>query len=106
MLDQVNALIEELQSVQVSNQEDLETFRLKFISRKGVVTELFQGLKHAQPEDRRELGKTLNDLKNQAETKFRELIASLENQSHLRSCSDNGPDLTTWWDQSWRYTSA
>ena len=82
MLDQVKALIEELKSVQVSNKEDLEIFRIKYISRKGVVSELFQGLKDAQPEDRRELGKILNDLKKQAETKFKEHIASLENQSH------------------------
>ena len=66
MLEQVKALHQELENIQASNQGELESFRLRFISRKGIITELFQGLKDAPPEDRKELGKTLNELKSQA----------------------------------------
>lgn len=92
MLDQLKSLQEELKSIQVSNQEELESFRLKYISRKGVVTELFQGLKDAEPEQRKALGQSLNELKNQAQAKFKELIRSLE----LQSQGSTGPekDLT------------
>ncbi len=78
MLDKVKELRQEIEEIQVSSQEQLEAFRLKFISRKGVVTELFQGIKHEAPEKRKELGKVLNELKNSAQQKFKELIDSLE----------------------------
>ena len=78
MLEQVQALREELNNIQVSTQQQLEEFRLRFVSRKGVIAELFQNLKNAAPEDRKELGKTLNELKNQAQIKFKELIKALE----------------------------
>jgi phenylalanyl-tRNA synthetase alpha chain len=81
MRDQVEALHRELDHIKVTNQEELESFRLKFISRKGVITDLFQGLKDADPEQRKELGKTLNELKNQAQLKFKELIKSLEDKA-------------------------
>ena len=92
MLDQVKSLHKEIEDVQVSNQAELESFRLKFISRKGVITELFQGLKDAKPEQRKELGQTLNELKNQAQRKFKELIRSLESQSGTSDAPET--DLT------------
>lgn len=92
MLDQVRALHQELKNIQVSNQEELESFRLKFISRKGVITELFQGIKDADPAQRKELGKTLNELKDQAQVKFKELIKSLE--ARLPASSAPEIDLT------------
>ncbi|GJM28074.1 MAG: phenylalanine--tRNA ligase alpha subunit [Cyclobacteriaceae bacterium] len=88
MLDQVKALHQELEKAQVSNQDELESFRLRFISRKGVITELFQGLKQAAPEDRKELGRVLNELKDQAQQKFKNLIHSLEVQAASTSSSD------------------
>jgi phenylalanyl-tRNA synthetase alpha chain len=78
MLDQVKTLHQELEKVQVSDKDELEAFRLRFVSRKGIIAQLFQGLKDAAPEDRKELGKILNDLKNQAQIKFKELIRSLK----------------------------
>jgi len=81
MLDQVKSLHQELENVQVTNQDELESFRLRFVSRKGIIAELLQGLKDAAPEDRKELGKTLNDLKNQAQSKFKELINSLTEEA-------------------------
>ena len=92
MLDKVKSLQEELNSIQVSNQEELESFRLKYISRKGVVTELFQGLKDAEPEQRKAFGQSLNELKNQAQAKFKELIRSLELQSQGSTAPEK--DLT------------
>ena len=88
MLEQVKTLTEEINNSQVSNQQQLEAFRLRFVSRKSVITELFQDLKNAAPEDRKELGKTLNDLKNQAQSKFKELIKSLEQEAPSQSSTD------------------
>jgi len=87
MLDKVNALKEEIENIQVSTQDQLEAFRLKFISRKGVITELFQGIKEVAPEQRKELGLLLNELKNSAQQKFKELVQSLESSSKSQGAS-------------------
>ncbi len=84
MQEKVNALKETITSYVAKNQEDLENFRLRFISRKGEVTALFADMKNVPVEDKKAMGQVLNDLKNTAQDKFQELIASLEEneQSH------------------------
>jgi phenylalanyl-tRNA synthetase alpha chain len=57
--------------------EELEDFRLKFISRKGLISDLFEEFKTISGESKKEAGKFLNDLKNLAEMKFRELVDHL-----------------------------
>ena len=78
MKEKAEALKAEISSHQVSDKEELEQFRLRFISRKSVISDLFAEMKNVAPEDRKEMGMVLNELKNQAQAKFKELIASLE----------------------------
>ena len=78
MKEKVEALKSEISEYKVSNKEELEQFRLRFISRKSVIGDLFAEMKNVPPENRREMGVLLNDLKNHAQAKFKELIASLE----------------------------
>lgn len=61
-----------------SNAEELEQFRLKFISKKGVFSELFEELKSASVEEKKELGQLINELKNMAKSRFRELVQQSE----------------------------
>ena len=93
MNDQIQALHEEINGSTVTNEAELEAYRRRFISRKSVVGELFGQLKQVAPEDRKAVGAQLNQLKNAAQDKFKELIASLE-QSQADSKKPNVPDLT------------
>lgn len=77
--DRVKELLQEIAISQVENKEQLEAFRLRYISKKGVVTELFEGLKNIPQEDRRAVGQELNTLKNLAQSRFQDFTASLEN---------------------------
>ncbi|KQS33420.1 phenylalanine--tRNA ligase subunit alpha [Dyadobacter sp. Leaf189] len=77
--EKVKELVSEIEKVTVENKEQLEAFRLKYISKKGVVTELFDGLKNIAPEERRAVGQELNTLKNLAQGRFQEFSAALEN---------------------------
>src|SRR5215217_2898618 len=77
--ERVKELTSEIDHVTISNKEQLESFRLKYISKKGVVTELFDGLKNIPQEDRRAVGQELNTLKNLAQNRFQEFSALLEN---------------------------
>ena len=78
MLDKIELLKGEMRAFQGKTRDDLEAFRLKYVSRKGALTELFEDLKKAPAEERKTLGKSLNDLKQAAETKFKELSEALE----------------------------
>lgn len=92
MNEKIEALKQEINQYTVSNQEELEEYRLRFISRKSVVGDLFGEMKTVAPEERKAMGVRLNDLKNTAQDKFKELIASLENQKSGQP--DDVPDLT------------
>jgi phenylalanyl-tRNA synthetase alpha chain len=87
MLEKVNQYIEEIANYTVDNQADLENYRLRFISKKSVVGELFGNLKDVAPEKRRETGALLNELKDAAQNKFKELIAQLEKAKKQQSAS-------------------
>jgi phenylalanyl-tRNA synthetase alpha chain len=91
MEEKVKALQHEVESFLVKSKEDLENFRLKFISKKGSVSALFDDLKSALPEEKRKLGKVVNDLKQLTESKFKTFQESIEN---LTSSDQEGLDLS------------
>ncbi|MFM9839151.1 MAG: phenylalanine--tRNA ligase subunit alpha [Cyclobacteriaceae bacterium] len=91
MEEKIKSIEEEVKVFLVKTKEDLETFRLKFISKKGSLSSLFDELKAAMPEEKKKLGKVLNDLKQLAEGKFKLLQETLETSS---SPVDEGIDLT------------
>lgn len=77
MLDKVQSLKEEIHKTQPTSTEDLESFRLKYLSRKGIIPSLFDELKQLPADQKKNVGKPLNELKQLAETKFKELSESL-----------------------------
>jgi phenylalanyl-tRNA synthetase alpha chain len=78
MEDRIKRLLDEVSAFTAQNKETLENFRMKYISRKGAVTELFEELKKVSVEEKKRFGKVLNELKQSAESKFATLQQSLE----------------------------
>jgi phenylalanyl-tRNA synthetase alpha chain len=79
MEDRIKKLLEEVATFSAQNKEAIESFRLKYISRKGAITELFEELKKVSVEEKKKLGKILNELKQSAETKLQALQDALDN---------------------------
>ena len=73
MIDEIISLQKEVESYQVNGPADLEAFRLRYVSRKGVLGTLFEKLKQIPPTEKKAVGKALNDLKQAAEARFREM---------------------------------
>ncbi len=88
MKEKVEALKKEIANFSVSSNDELEQFRLKFISRKSVIGELFNELRNVPAADRKNAGMMLNDLKNVAQEKFRELIDTLEHAQQQKVGED------------------
>lgn len=79
MEDRIKRLLEEVSGFTATSKEAVENFRLKYISRKGSISELFEELKKVTVEEKKKIGKILNELKQSAEAKLTSLQESLEN---------------------------
>jgi phenylalanyl-tRNA synthetase alpha chain len=71
MEDKIKSIEAKINSFAIQSRESLEQFRLQFISKKGELTALFDELKSATSEQKKWLGKALNDLKKLSEEKFK-----------------------------------
>jgi phenylalanyl-tRNA synthetase alpha chain len=90
MLDKIQNLMEEISSIKVNTLSDLESFRLKYLSKKGLLTELFEDFREISGDHKREVGLKLNELKQKAQDRFNVLKQELESKED--SAVDN--DLT------------
>lgn len=82
MFDQVNTLKEEISKARARNKEELESFRLKFIAKKGELSDLLSKIKEVPNERKKEFGQAVNEVKSLAKEKFAELIDGLEKRSN------------------------
>jgi phenylalanyl-tRNA synthetase alpha chain len=78
MIDQVKSYIEEVKSSTFKTADELESFRIKYIGKKGLIPELFGAFKSVAKEDRKEMGILLNELKNAVQDKINEIKEQLE----------------------------
>jgi len=91
MSDKVDQIKEELELFAVSNKEELENFRMKFISKKSVIGALFGEMRNVAAEERKAFGEKVNELKNLAQSKFQFHIESLSSD---KTASVDHADLT------------
>jgi len=81
MKDRIEELLKEIESFTASSKEHVEEFRIKILSKKGRVTELFDDFKNVAPELRKDVGQKLNELKTKATDKINHLKEKFENRN-------------------------
>ncbi len=79
MLVKVKELIEEVNQFQSTNIDEIESFRIKFLGKKGILNDLFADFKNVPNEEKKEFGQYINTLKNAAQDKVNALKESFEN---------------------------
>ncbi|MGE5847830.1 MAG: phenylalanine--tRNA ligase subunit alpha, partial [Ignavibacteria bacterium] len=62
----------------VSSIKELEEIRIKYFSRSGLLSQLFDELKNVSKEDKPVLGKSLNELRNKLSAQFDKIKEELE----------------------------
>ncbi len=87
MKNKIYNLLKEVEAFSAENIEQLEVFRIKFLSKKGLVPALFADFKTVAPEDRRETGQLINTLKQAVQNKIISLKDKLDEQSVSQSSS-------------------
>ena len=91
MQDLIDNYTTEVEAFSPANADELEAFRIKFLGTKGLIKDLFEQFKNTTPEEKRILGKVLNQFKQLTEGKFQLLKEHFDSQV---TTSSNQQDLT------------
>src|SRR5690606_10661942 len=87
--ERIDQYKEEINAFQPTSLEELEQYRLKFLVVKGIVRQLFDEFKAVSSDEKRVLGKVLNEFKQLAENKYASLSEAIIASAPL----DKGSDL-------------
>ncbi len=63
MIEKINALREEIASCSASTPEEVEALRIKYLSKKGLVSALMADFRNVPADQKREVGQKINELK-------------------------------------------
>ncbi len=77
MLEKINTLKEQIAALTATNAEAIEALRIKYLSKKGEVSALFNDFRTVPSEQKREIGQKLNELKTLATEKINALRDAL-----------------------------
>ncbi|HEY0356522.1 MAG TPA: phenylalanine--tRNA ligase subunit alpha [Flavisolibacter sp.] len=70
LLSQIENYRKEIEGYEISNPQQLEEYRIRFLGTKGITKSLFGEMRNVPTEKKKEFGEVLNDFKKFAETKF------------------------------------
>ncbi len=70
MIDKIDHLKQEISAFTIQSEEDLENFRLQFLSRNGKVQEMFKMMGSVPKEKKASVGKSMNEVKILAQDRF------------------------------------
>lgn len=90
MIDRIKALLQEVEDMKAANAEELEALRIKYLSKKGEVSLLFNDFRNVAADQKREVGQFLNVLKETTQQKINNLKEAFENIQ----TTNNDIDLT------------
>lgn len=90
MKEKIEKIQAEVESFSAATKEELETYRIKWLSKKGEISILFEEFRSVPPELKKEMGQLLNQLRNNATEK----LNALKEQLSSSSSEEYNGDLT------------
>lgn len=82
MIEKINDLLAEVGTLTANDEKELETLRIKYLSKKGVMNELMTAFRDVPGDQKRELGQKLNTLKNALQDKINGLRLALSTKDN------------------------
>jgi phenylalanyl-tRNA synthetase alpha chain len=92
MDEKIHEYSEEIASFRARSKEELESFRIRYLGKKGILADLFEKIKSIPAEKRKEFGAVVNRIKTAAEEKIHSLKEQLRDSEE--GSTDTGSDLT------------
>ncbi|MCB0784208.1 MAG: hypothetical protein KDC02_08330, partial [Flavobacteriales bacterium] len=80
LADRIAELETEVAQAVAATEDDVERFRVAMLGRKGAVTALFDAFKEMSAEDKKTLGRRMNELKQAAQARWEEMKAGTTRQ--------------------------
>ncbi|MCX2432474.1 phenylalanine--tRNA ligase subunit alpha [Pedobacter sp. GR22-10] len=90
--DKITQYTTDIQAFVTQKADELEQFRIKYLGSKGIIKEIFEEFKSVSIEEKKSLGKVLNEFKQIAESKYNSLKEITESSTAQASVNDQ--DLT------------
>lgn len=90
MINKINNLKQEIEALSASSEAEVEELRIKYLSKKGSVSLLFNDFRNVPADQKKEIGQAINELKNIATEK----INSLRESMSTTDCGNETIDLT------------
>jgi len=78
MIENIKNHIQEVNAFTTDNKEALEQFRIKYLSKKGILNDFFAEFKNVPNESKKEFGQVINELKKATEDKVKSIQELLE----------------------------
>ncbi len=78
LLDKIDDLLKEVSQLSAKNAEDVEKLRIKYLSKKGEISELMDEFRTVAKDRKKEFGIKINELKKMATEKINELRETVE----------------------------
>ncbi len=96
MKDKVNQIQEELANdiQKVTSSKELADLKVKYLGKKGLVTELTSNMKDLSIEEKKELGKLSNEIKNEVTEALRKLEESIQNKELQKKLEQETIDIS------------
>ncbi|MBE3138616.1 MAG: phenylalanine--tRNA ligase subunit alpha [Actinobacteria bacterium] len=88
MLQKISDLLKEVSTLSVKSPEELEFFRLKYLSKKGIISDLFENFRNIAVSEKKEVGQKLNLLKQNALEKYNFLKSELLTTEDISAATD------------------
>ena len=82
MIEKINNLTNVIENLTANNNEEVEALRIKYLSKKGEITALFNDFRDVPNEQKREIGQKLNQLRNLAQEKIKSFKRRNENDKN------------------------
>lgn len=95
MIERIQHLLTEVSNWSAKDAAELEALRLKYLSKKGEISLLFNDFRNVPSELKKEVGQRLNELKTKAHEKLTDLKSSFEQQDSDTSDLDYSRSIQT-----------
>ena len=90
MEDKIKEIGQQIEDFNIKDKETLEKFRIQFLGSKNVLKDLFAEIKNVAAEKRKEVGQSINSLKNKAQIKYDKFTECVNEESE----ENTGLDLS------------
>lgn len=88
MLTKIESFLKEIEDLKIKSKQDSEQFKLRYLTKKGIVGQLFEDFKNVPNDLKKVVGQKLNELKQKAAAKYEDAVSLLENSNENEDLFD------------------